>query len=253
MPAGTPSLLGLGLKYCIKKPRPTNNLDTTIERFKTDVRRTYFFKANNIKEVPGSYTPGLYIKGNWEPPEANDRIKQCITNFESELRHRQSTYNKPTLSNLTPRHWRLIEDLKNNDDHIIIEADKNLGGSILDRSVYTSKGISEHLGDTTVYKRLTKSQAYGANNILRYKVSVWLSKYHKDLSTAEWTFLHEAMLRYPKKLAKFRMSLKAHKTPWKIRPIVCCSGTFINCLSRWLDYWLQQCKPFVTTYLKDSG
>jgi len=82
---------------------------------------------------------------------------------------------------------------------------------------------------------------------------VWLSKYHEDLSTAEWTFLHEAILRYPKKLAKFRMSLKAHKTPWKMRPIVCCSNTFINCLSRWLDYWLQQCKPFVTTYLKDSG
>jgi len=49
------------------------------------------------------------------------------------------------------------------------------------------------------------------------------------------------------------MSLKAHKTPWKMRPIVCCAGTFINCLSRWLDYWLQKCKPFITTYLKDTG
>jgi len=36
-------------------------------------------------------------------------------------------------------------------------------------------------------------------------------------------------------------------------PIVCCADTFINCLSRWLDYWLQKCKPFVTTYFKDSG
>jgi len=169
MPADTPSLLGLGLKYCIKKPRPTNNLDTTIEQFKTDIRRTYFFKANNIEEVPGSYIPCLYIKGDWEPPEANKRIEQCITNFESELRRRQSACNKPTLSNLTPRHWKLIEELKYNDDHIIIKADKNLGGSILDRSVYTSKGISEHLGDTNMYKHLTKRQANGANNKLQYK------------------------------------------------------------------------------------
>eukprot|EP00985_Skeletonema_marinoi_P025303 scaffold18465_cov175-Skeletonema_marinoi.AAC.2 len=35
----------------------------------------------------------------------------------------------------------------------------------------------------------------------------------------------------PDKLARFRMSLKAHKVPWKMRPIVCCAGTFMNCLS----------------------
>ena len=54
-------------------------------------------------------------------------------------------------------------------------------------------------------------------------------------------------------MAKFRMSLKAHKNPWKMRPIVCCAGTMLNMLSRWLDYWLQQTKPFIATYIKDSG
>jgi hypothetical protein len=48
------------------------------------------------------------------------------------------------------------------------------------------------------------------------------------------------------------MSLKAHKTPWKMRPIVCCAGTFMNNLSRWLDYHLQKLKPLIPTYLKDS-
>ncbi|KAL7553244.1 hypothetical protein ACHAWF_016503 [Thalassiosira exigua] len=38
------------------------------------------------------------------------------------------------------------------------------------------------------------------------------------------------------KPAKFRMSLKAHKTPWKMRPIVCCAGTMLNYLSGRLDY-----------------
>ena len=60
------------------------------------------------------------------------------------------------------------------------------------------------------------------------------------------------MSRFPTKLARFRMSLKEHKNPWKMRPIVCCSGTFINCLSKWLDHWLQQLKPLITTYIKDS-
>jgi len=54
-------------------------------------------------------------------------------------------------------------------------------------------------------------------------------------------------------MAKFRMSLKAHKNPWKMRPIVCCAKTMLNMLSRWLDYWLQKTKPFIATYIKDSG
>ena len=37
-----------------------------------------------------------------------------------------------------------------------------------------------------------------------------------------------------------------------MRPIVCCAGTFMNDWSKWLDYWLQQLKPNVPTYTKDS-
>ena len=48
------------------------------------------------------------------------------------------------------------------------------------------------------------------------------------------------------------MSLKAHKTPWKMRPIVACVGTFMNYLSCWLDYHLQKLKPLIKTYIKDS-
>ena len=48
------------------------------------------------------------------------------------------------------------------------------------------------------------------------------------------------------------MSLKIHKDPVNVRPIVCCSGTLLNCLSRWLDHWLQKLKPFIKTYIKNS-
>ena len=36
-------------------------------------------------------------------------------------------------------------------------------------------------------------------------------------------------------------------------PIVCCAGTFINCLRKWLDYWLQQLKPLLKCYIKNSS
>ena len=46
--------------------------------------------------------------------------------------------------------------------------------------------------------------------------------------------------------------MKVHKNPWKMRPIVCCGGTFMNDWSKWLDFWLQKLKHFVPTFLKDG-
>ena len=84
-------------------------------------------------------------------------------------------------------------------------------------------------------------------------MGIFVSKCRTHLSPAETDYLYKSMLRFPDKLARFRMSLKAHKNPWKMRPIVCCAGTFINCLSKWLDYWLQQLKPLLTCYIKNSS
>ena len=69
----------------------------------------------------------------------------------------------------------------------------------------------------------------------------------------EEVYLNRALDRYPLKLARFRMSLKAHKNPWKMRPIVCCVGTFMNCLSRWLDHHFQKLKPLIKTYIRESA
>ena len=96
-----------------------------------------------------------------------------------------------------------------------------------------------------------------------YKFWRWFSKYQapqrgqspKDwicFSSAEETFLARAGRRNPDKLARFRMSAKIHKVPWKCRPIVCCVGTVMNDVSKWLDYWLQKLKCHVPTYVKDS-
>ncbi|KAL7546968.1 hypothetical protein ACHAWF_010288 [Thalassiosira exigua] len=48
------------------------------------------------------------------------------------------------------------------------------------------------------------------------------------------------------------MSLKAYKTPWKIRPIVYCAGTLMNYVSRWLDHQFQKLKPLIATYIRTA-
>ena len=122
MPPGLRSLLRNGLKYCVRRPRPTNDLKRTLKRFKRDVRTKYMFK-DEIEEPPGvRYIPGLYIRNDdWKPPPASAKVEKCLSNFEEELRRRQSSYkNKTTLSNLTPRQWKLSQKMLYNDNQIIV-------------------------------------------------------------------------------------------------------------------------------------
>jgi len=89
---------------------------------------------------------------------------------------------------------------------------------------------------------------------LDYQFEGWLTKYHtrlKQISKAEATFLRRDREQNPDQLARFRMTAKVHKNPWKMRPIVCCAGNWMNAWSKWLDYWFQKLKPFVKTFVKD--
>ena len=102
MPVGTRSLLGLGLKYCLKKPRPTNRFDKTIEDFKNNSRRIAYFHENPREPTEeNTYNKDLYLKSHWEAPEASEEIEECLTKFERELYRCQARYKRLTLSNLT--------------------------------------------------------------------------------------------------------------------------------------------------------
>ena len=138
---------------------------------------------------------------------------------------------------------------------MVVEGDKNVGGCILHRDTYMHRGVREHLVDQNVYQPLDKNAALRRMCVLRYKYDVFISKWYEkgQLSAAEKTFLLRARYLNPTTFARFRMSLKAHKNPWKMRPIVCCVGTFINYLSQWLDHWLQKLKPFMPSFLKDGN
>ena len=97
--------------------------------------------------------------------------------------------------------------LKNNF-YIVIEANKNLGGCILELSLYTTRGITEHHSDTSVYRRLSKKRALQLNHILRYKASIWLDKHQDAIYKGEWHCMHEVLFANKDKLACSRMCLK---------------------------------------------
>ena len=74
-----------------------------------------------------------------------------------------------------------------------------------------------------------------------------------ELTKSDETYLLRALkLKSAGQFARFRMTIKVHKKPPKMRPIVCCAGTRLNYLSKWLDYQFQRLKPFIPSYIRDS-
>ena len=123
------------------------------------------------------------------------------------------------------------------------------------------------MGNQAVYERLTKTAAKNHLSRLDYLLRVFVSKHrplhlNEDPSTAitskeltksdEIYFLRALKLKSAGQFTRFRMTIKVHKNPPKMRPIVCCAGTRLNYLSKWLDYQLQRLKPFIPSYIRDS-
>ena len=57
--------------------------------------------------------------------------------------------------------------------------------------------------------------------------------------------------KYGDKIAKCRATMKVHKSPWKQQPVVSKCGTLLECISKWLDYKLQNLSKFMPTVIKD--
>ena len=250
-PARLTSLLGMGLNFCIKNEKPTNIIKNTFERLRRDIRRINFW--NNNESDDSDYNPKLYISQHKMFDRAHDQIENGIDAFEAEYRRVQRRYNKPTPPNLSPARLNLAAQQKLNNQTIVVPADKNLGPCILNRETYMSKAFGEHLGDSETYAPLNDKACDSMMSLLRRTLEHWMSKFYSTLTKGDKQYLRTAMNLAPDKLAKFRLTMKVHKTPFKTRPIVCCVGTFMNAWSRWLDFYLRMLTPFVKTYTRDTS
>ena len=103
------------------------------------------------------------------------------------------------------------------------------------------------------YAIITDRAADSMMNLLRRALELWITKHRADLTKGDKIYLRTTRNLTPNKLAKFRMSMKVHKSPWKTRPIVCCVGTWMNNWSKWLDFYLRKLTPFIPTYTRDTG
>ena len=268
IPIGIAPILGLGLKFCIKKPRPpVESANILCDRLDTQVRRIAYFSNREVSE--DEYNPKLYLPSKWKPKPADKEIEEALAEFRALLKKNRVRYlakANPSLSNIFPSQGKLIKSMKKHDKYIIIQADKNLGAVIMYRDTYITRGVSEHLSNTDVYRLLNTREVEMHKARLRILLREFIAKHRPllpnenpekaitsaELTKAETTYLRRALESQPRNFARFRMTLKAHKIPYKMRPIVCCAGTLLNHLSKWLDFQLQKLTQLIPSYLKDS-
>ena len=116
-PRGAIQVIGIGLKFCIKKTRPPNCLKASFERLTEDIRWTEHFRKQP-REPDGriTYIPELHYRNTFNfAPHASKVIENSLKLFHYEVTRRRAKYLKPTISNIFPRHATLAATLRLHD------------------------------------------------------------------------------------------------------------------------------------------
>ena len=240
LPPGTKSLLALGLKFCIRHRKPTNNIEKSIERFQDDVR-TKVWVAQQEEENDGGndkdFNPKLYLKNpQWEPPWAGVVIEDALESFVLQIQDLHVKHQKPTTSkNLTYLQNQALNSLVDHPYIFICPADKNMGTTIWSRHLSVIKILSQHLNNAQVYRNITHEiQAKKAE--LQHRWYSFLATHSRFLPDNVVKFFKRAESVYGfDKIAPFRATCKVHKHPPVFRPVVAKVGTILEAISKWLD------------------
>ena len=240
LPPGSYELLGLGLKFCIKAKQPANNLKNTLDRFEHDVRVKAYLKAEDPPEDP-DFNPKLYIKAPWwEPGPADEAVETALENFKERLTEKQQEYQVDTSPNLTYLQISALQALKDNDDIIVVEADKNMGVTLWFRKVLMKQVMDEHLSNREVYEDITHQKEFQIHE-MEEAFKRFFERHKNNVPDCVSTYWSRCWTIYGfKKLAQFRATAKVHKNPVKLRPVVAKCGTTIEAISKFLDVEFQK-------------
>ena len=116
---------------------------------------------------------------------------------------------KGTL-NLLPTQRRLLQELLYQDKLIIVECNKNLGPSIIERSKYILM-VLDHLSNTSTYTQLSSEDVERYVKETHKAINSWRETYDMYLMKSDKTYLKS---NKNSNLSYFYMTIKAHKTPW---------------------------------------
>jgi hypothetical protein len=231
-PKNLRSLLGLNLKFV---PNPRTNVpwrtysEEVLPRLDRDVKVKIVMQNHDEDE---SYSPNLYVKSDWIPP--NFMLPRCIPGRLQAFRHaiQSAAKTKKSTSNLLRHQRHALDALRNQIDFLIVQCDKNLGPSVIERVEYVQMVIRDHLSDTNMYRRLSQFEATLAAGQIHLSVKDWIVRHKEVLTKNERKFISRCINTNKDPFAAFYLTMKVHKTPLKSHLIFSCSGFLLFALDK---------------------
>jgi hypothetical protein len=209
---------------------------------------------NKPDDANQSFIRKLYLPNEgFIPEEANSRIEQGLRQFEERLTaaHNQHQQHR-SLPNLSHLQNNALRALKDHPKFIVVQADKNMGVCVMERDKFIKQVLEEHLDNPQVYQRLTLAQKNAKVTALRYLYHSFIMKHKDALEEPVVTFMLRGYKKFGDKISKFRATIKIHKNPPKTRPVVSKCGTYLECISKWLDWKLQPLMKYLPSVIRDG-
>lgn len=247
IPEAALNCLALGSKFIpVPKSKP-ETLQLSMKLFRRTIRLRHTFQDDGDNTIPDYWIPS-----SWNPPFLDQR--RDIETMLSILNQSLKPNTAPTKSNINKKDIREYSKLLNDQNTLVILADKNLGYAVVTKSWYIQKCL-DHLNSQS-YVKVTRDYYKGIDDkstvsFLVDSLTNLVMEFQDHLSIDEikWILQKPTLEWEP---MKFYITAKVHKKPIKGRPIVPSMTWMTFHLSEWLANQLNPLIPATEWVLKDT-
>jgi hypothetical protein len=206
------------------------------------------------KENDNDKIPVLYEKNELFVPDTPIQdLCQRRASFQLQVRLKFLSKGRPRhKTNLLPNQESALQWLLNNNQITVLNADKNLGPVVMDRTQYLRFAYIDHLRDTDTYTRLSPEEATRRMTVTAERIFNFLDLF-PELSPTDYFYIERNTTRNIGKPSFMYLLAKIHKTPLKTRAIISYSGSLCHGIAKWLDVYLKKIishMPYVATSSK---
>lgn len=236
-------VLKKGLKFC---PTPRNNSDDLelhkgLNEFARQLHCKVYFKG-------APYQQPLYKhKTFWTPPlhKQSDNATKYIEAVQKDILAAYKTQ-RPLKNNLTYKDRQCLQNLTNNKDIIIAQADKGGGICIVNTADYITEA-NKQLNDAKYYKKLDYDPTHTFQTVIKNKLNYLLDNDQIDKKIFKY------LLQENPRPGQFYMLMKVHKPNHPGRPIISGIGTNTENISDFIDEQIKSTAASAPSYVKDSS
>lgn len=253
LPASAASVIGLGLKFIPTPKFSPSSKDVTLasDRLERDLSLRIHFAGD---DGPSSFDPSSSSKcrlnSTWQPPlpprEIDSRLQRFTRSVKSLFNRRKGSLNLSLFQR------RILDQVRNDNNYLIVNSDKGLGPCGIERNKYIMMCL-DHLKDESTYTFITEQQGLEERESLRRKIFDWTIKHRRSIGDDVTKFIRKKLDDNVEELfGVFYGLIKLHKSPISLRPVCSDMASLPHPLGQWVDEALQLLVQSQPAYFKNS-